>query len=167
MGIVLGSIIIASGALYYFSGDLTAQASKIIAEKQSVSQQNDELSNLALLKKNQRLANAYGVAINQLLPDQYGIVNFQPWLTTIAKKYNVTVTSAFQGDGTPTSAPTPSAPGTILFSISIQGPIGSTVNFLHDIELNESGYLFTLSTFDYTSDSSGEKINAQGTLFFK
>ncbi len=165
--IILGSIIIASGAFYYFSNDLTAQMTKIVSERQAVSGQNNALDSLAALKSQEPTAAAYTAAMKQLLPDQYGIVNFSAWLTTIAAKYGVSVSFAFTGNGTPSAQSTASTPGTIDFSLSISGPVDKANQYLKDIESQSPGFLFTLHSFDYTTDSSGEKLNAQGTLFFK
>lgn len=165
--IILGSIIVASVVLYYFSNDIAFQASKIASERKAVNGQNSALGSLASLKSDAPKADAYAVAINQLLPDQYGIVNFSSWLDAIAKKYNVTVTLSLSGSGVPSAQPTPSSPGTVDFSFTASGSTGNVTQFLKDAEMESSGFLFNLGSFDYTTEASSEKVNAQGTLFFK
>ena len=166
-GVILGSFIAASGALYYYSNDLTAQANKITIEQSSLAGETTALGSLASLKNDAPKADTYTAAIDQFSKDQYGIVDFNTWLGTVGKKDGVTVSSAFAGGGTPTSLPTPSTPGVINFSLSINGPAGTTKQFLSDIETNLVGFPLTITSFDYTSDPSGEKVNAQGTLFFR
>lgn len=165
--IILGSIIIASGAFYYFSNDLATQTDKIVTERQAVSGKNNALDSLAALKNDEPKAEGYAAAMSNLMPDQYGIVNFKQWLNTIAKKYGIDVSFAFTGNGTPSTQSTPSTPGTIDFSLTLTGSVASTTQYLNDIESQSPGFLFTLKSFDYTTDSSGAKMNAQGTLFFK
>jgi hypothetical protein len=167
LGIILGSIIIASAAFYYFSGDLATQANKITLERQSVSGENNALDSLALLKGDESKAEVYTAQMNQLLPDQYGIVNFNSWLVKTGASYGVSVSSAFVGSGNPSAQATAATPGTINFSLSVQGPAGSTTKFIAYLESGSTGYLLTLTSFDYTSDTSGEKVNAQGILFFR
>lgn len=167
LSIILGSIIIASGAFYYFSNDLTFQTNKIITERQAVNGQNNALNSLASLKSQQPAAEGYGAAMSKLLPDQYGIVNFNGWLTTIAAQYGINVSFAFTGSGTPSAQATASTPGTIDFSLTMTGPVDKINLYLKDIESQSSGFLFSLHSFDYTTDPTGAKINSQGTLFFK
>jgi hypothetical protein len=167
LGIIVGSIIIASLAFYYFSNDLSLQVNKIIADRQAVSGQNYDLNSLALLKSDEPEAEVYTAQMNQLLPDQYGIVNFNSWLTKTASTYGVMVSSAFSGSGNPTTQPTLSSAGTIGFSLSVQGPVGSIAPFLKYIESDSTGFLLTLTSFDYTNDLGEEKVNAQGILFFR
>jgi hypothetical protein len=96
------------------------------------------------------------------------LIGFTPWLDQVAKKYSVTVSTSLQGNPTLSNG---TAPGSINFSLSAQGPTGGVVNFLNDIESQSSGFLLTITSLDYTNDLSGgvsaEKINAQGTLFFR
>lgn len=132
-----------------------------------VNGQNSTLNDLASLKDAAPKAQAYSTVMDQLLPDQYGIVNFGSWLSTIALKYGVTVSSAFSNGGVPSLQSTASTPGSIDFSLTINGTATNTTQFLNDAESHSSGFLFTLNSFDYTNDPSGAKISAQGTLFFR
>jgi hypothetical protein len=166
LGVIILSIIIASVALYYFSNDLAAQASKVITDRQAVSAQSDQLGSLAQLESDAPKAAGYVIAMNQLMPDQYGLVGFGPWLNQVAKKYAVTVSYAFQGQPALSNGATP---GSIDFSLTAQGSSGSVVSFLNNIESQSPGFILTFSSFDYTNDSSAgpaaETVKAQGTLF--
>jgi hypothetical protein len=163
-GLILGSLAVASVALYFLSNDLGVQANKVISNKESLSGQDNAVEELALLKSQLPQAASYTAAIENLLPDQYGLINFGPWLNAVAARYNVVVTYAFLNNPTPATV---STPGTTGFSISVQGSQGSIEEFLKDIESQSAGFLFTLSSFDFTADSIGESLNAQGTLFFQ
>jgi hypothetical protein len=167
LGIIIGSIILASAAFYYFSSNLSVQANKITLVRQAASNNNNALNSLALLKGDESKAEIYTAEMNQLLPDQYGIVNFNSWLVKAGASYGVSVSSAFVGSGNPSVQATASTPGTINFSLSVQGPVGDTTKFIMYLESESTGYLLTLTSFDYTSDVSGEKVNAQGILFFR
>jgi hypothetical protein len=162
--IIFVSIIAATGAIYYFSGDLAFQSGTVISDSQTVADQNNALSNFALLKGEASAAESYEAAISQLLPDQYGVITFSTWLASIAKKYGSTISSNMTGAAV---APVGSQPGTIAFSFTLQGPNGSAAAFLKDIEKQEAGFLFEINTFNFTNTNSGEELDAQGTLFFR
>jgi hypothetical protein len=163
-GLILGSIAVAAVAVYFLSNDLNVQANKVISNKESLSGQNNSVEELALLKSQLPQAASYTAAMENLLPDQYGLINFGPWLNAIAARYNVVATYAFLNNPTLASV---SAPGTMGFSLSVQGPQGSVDKFLKDIESQSAGFLLTLSSFDFTANSTGESLNAQGILFFQ
>jgi hypothetical protein len=167
-GVIFLSIAIASGTLYYFSNDLTAQTSKVVTDKALATEQQNAVGNLALLKAAEPQAKVYSAAIKQLLPDQYGVVGFGPWLDKVAQKYSVTDKFLFQG--TPVQ-PTASSPGTYGFTLDVQGSPNNIELFLKDIESQSVGFLLNIVSFDLTnnqsSDNTGGHFSAQGVVFFR
>jgi hypothetical protein len=162
-GIILLSVIIATVAYFYFSGDLAAQAKQIVSDRNASQQQDDALSSLAGLKADSATAEHYNVAMNQLLPGQYGLAGFNGWLSAIGKNYNLTVDTTFQGTAIPAAAPTP---GSIMFILEAKGPEGSMAPFLKSVASTTPGYIVSFSSLNFTNDGTQESLTAQGTLYF-
>jgi hypothetical protein len=165
LGIIFGSIIVASITIYIFSGNITSAANKIILQRTLVEQQTDALANLAKLKADAPQAERYQVAINQLLPKQYGLVGFREWLDQRSRVHSVSANFSFQGDPTLAGDTTPGSAG---FTLSVQASsISTLVSFLKDLESQAPGFLLALNTFDLTNDGSNVGLNGRGALFFQ
>lgn len=163
-GIILGSIIIASVALYFLSGDINTQAAAILDQKTADQNQTEAVANLANLKSAAPAAAQYEVAMDRLLPDQFGLVGFSQWLNQVGGQYGVTATFTFQGNP---GAPTPGTLGTAAFSLTAQGPtIQDLTAFLHNIESQAPGFLLSISSFNLTGGVN-PSLTAQGILFFQ
>lgn len=163
-GIIFGTIIVASAAVYYYAGEVHDEAGKIVVDRTLIAQQEAALSNLAALKQDAPKAAQYEAAINQLVPDQYTLITFSKWLTTIAQKYNVTAGSSFGGNP---SNPGAGTPGVESFSLQAQGNQNDMVKFLQDIETESAGFLLSIDGFDFTTDGANSRITANGRLFFQ
>jgi hypothetical protein len=163
-GIVFGSIVIASVALYFLSGDLNAQAAAIFAQKTSDQSQTQAVANLATLKSTAPAAARYEAAMERLLPDQFGLVGFGQWLDQVGSQYGVTATFSFQGNP---STPAPGTLGSAPFSLTAQGSsIQGLTAFLENIESQAPGFLLSISSFDLTGGAN-PSLTAQGVLFFR
>lgn len=163
-GIIVASIAVAAGVLYYLSGDLSSQAATIALDRGEVQEKTDAVANLVSLESAAPQAAAYQAAMDQVLPDQYGLVTFTQWLSALGAKYGVTTDAVFQGSVVP---PAGTTPGTAQFSFSAQGAPTDLTGFLDGMNERASGFLVSLSSFDVTNDGTNESMTGQGTLFFR
>ena len=164
LGIILASIAIAAGALYFFSGMLSSQADVIASDRVTVQSKTSAVADLARLEADASQATRYQAAIDQLLPDQYGLVTFTQWLAQLGAKYGVSTNAVFQGSIVPSSETTA---GTAQFSFSAAGSPENIVAFLDGMNVKSSRFLISLTSFDVANDETNEKVTGQGILFFR
>lgn len=163
-GIIVASIVITVGAVYYFLGDMNKKVATIVGDRAAVQAQTNDVADLAVLEDGATQAEQYQTAMNQLLPDQYGLVTFGQWFSREGGEYNVTANASLQGamvqPGTGTA-------GVAQFTFSAEGPLSDLTTFLNVAEAKASGFLLSFSSFDVSSDGANYKITGQGVLFFQ
>jgi len=163
-GIILASVVILAAAIYYCIGDLSAQAGMIVDDRAALQNRTDAVADLARLKAGAPPAAQYQSAIDQLLPDQYGLVTFGSWLARVGNQYSVTTNATFQDSFVP---PQGTSAGTAGFSFDAEGSPSNLIAFLDEIDTKSSGFLLTITSFDFTSDGTNAKVTGQGTIFFQ
>jgi hypothetical protein len=161
-GLIFGAVAVASAAIYFLSNDLTAQAEKIIADKNLIARQAAFVGVLASLKSDAPVAIQYTAAINKLLPVHDELIGFPQWLVNLGQTHNVSIASAFQGGDVP---PTDEAPGTDGFSMGVTGNSTDIIAFLSDIESQAPAFLLSLDSFDFANTGSAYRLSTQGKLF--
>lgn len=164
VGIIIASIVIAAGVLFFLSGDLSSQAAAIAADRAVIQEKTNAVADLARLEADAPQAAQYQKEIDQLLPTQYGLVDFTQWLSQLGAKYSVTTDAAFQGSVVPPAGVTP---GMAQFSFSAEGSPTDLIAFLGGMNATSSGYLISLGSFNVTNSENNEKIAGQGTVFFQ
>jgi hypothetical protein len=162
--IIVASVVAATVALYFVSGDIAAQVDKIQADRALIDQDTGALDVVSDLKEQLPQAVAYQNAIDQLLPTQDGLIGLGDWLNTIASAHQVTATVSFTGNLVP---PTLAVPGESAFSLTVDGPLDDVVAFLSDIETKSSGFLLQISSFDVVDNNGSYQLTAQGNVFFR
>ncbi|HEY5220983.1 MAG TPA: hypothetical protein VIJ29_02440 [Candidatus Paceibacterota bacterium] len=161
-GVILGSIAIAVGVLVFLAGEISAQASMITTDRQTIQEKTDAVSTLAQLEAAVPQAAQYQEAITQIIPDQFSLVTFPQWLSTLGARYNVTTDAVLQGSASPATAATA---GTAQFSFTADGSPSNLTAFLNSMNATAPGFLLTVSSFDVVSDGANQKITGQGILF--
>lgn len=161
-GVILASLALATAAIYYFSGDLAAQADRIIADKALISRQAAVVDILARLKREAPVAAAYLALIDKVLPTHDNLIGLPQWLDELGRAHGVTVIFAFQGNNVPMTA---SAPGADGFVMTVTGAPAEVASFLTDLELNSRGYLLSLDAFSFAGTGVDYKLSAQGRVF--
>ena len=165
--IIFGAIVLASVALYYVSGNLSASADKIVANRTLINQETTGVATLAQLKQDAATAATYQSAMEQLLPTQDGLINFSGWLQKIGNGDQVAVNTTFNPN-----AISPNPPGSVSvaqtmgFSIQAQGSVSALAAFLKDIQ-SKPGFFVHINSFDMVSNSGSETLSAQGIVFFR
>ena len=162
LGIVLGSVVLATIALYFLSGQMDAEAQKIVTDQAIVGRQVALLGILAELKRDAPIAAQYSQAMDKLLPKHDDLIGLSPWLNGIAATHGVTITFSFTGASSP---PNGSMPGSDVFSLSANGNLANLTAFLEDAETKAAGYLLTIDTFDLSGSENGYQLSMQGKAF--
>jgi hypothetical protein len=165
LGIIIFSVALAAGAMYYFSSDITKQVNAIITNKSRVARQAEATSILAALKHDAPRAEQYSAAVKKLLPPHDDLLRFRDeWVKSVGRSHKVTATVTLRGDDVPASA---SAPGSDGFSMSIDGAAGDIAAFLEDIEASTSDFLLSIDSLDVRKSDSGYSVTANGRVFSK
>lgn len=161
--IIVVSVVAATVALYLISGDIAAQVKTIQADRASISQDTGALTLVSDLKKQESQVDGYQAAIDQLLPTQDGLIGFSSWIGTIANANQVTATVSFSGNPLP---PVTGLQGSSGFSLEVDGSLANIVAFLKDVETSP-GFLLQISSYDLVASGSGDRLTAQGVVFFR
>ena len=160
-GIIIASIIIAGGALYFFSGDLSANAAAIVSARGALNEQDAAVANLAGLKQQAAQAAQYQAAMDQLVPDQYGLVTFTQWFAAQGTQYNVSASAEFQGEPISSDGTTP---GSAPFTFTVSGSIANLTSFLDAIGAKSSGFLVLITSYNITDPA--RDTASRGTELF-
>lgn len=163
-GVIVASIIIAVGVMYYFSGSLSKQAEAIVADRTAVQEQTSAVADLANLELGAAQAAQYQAAMTQLLPSQYELVGFAQWFAHEGAAYNVTANASLQGAPI---QPQGGTPGTASFTFSVDGPLSAVTAFMNFATTKSSGFLLSFNSFTISTDAAGYNVTGQGTLFFQ
>jgi hypothetical protein len=161
-GVIAGSMAIAFGAFQFFSDRLTSQSAAIMNDRSVVVDNTDLVSSLAALRAQAALAEQYQAAMERLIPDQYGLVTFEQWFSDVGKQDGVVADASLQGSITPAQG---SAPGSIQFAFTIDGPLNGVTGFLNDVNTTASGFIVSIGSFDVTANGASYHVAGQGTLF--
>jgi len=164
IGAIAGSIVVAVIALVYLSGDLDANASKLVSDRAAMQANTAALGRLAELEHDAPLAAAYQTAINSLLPTRTDLIDVPPAVATLASADGVTATLSFQGN--PAAAMAGSL-GTVPFSLDAQGSLDNVTSFLADLETKTTGFLLIVNSFDVTNGAAGAHLTGNGTIYFQ
>lgn len=162
IGIILAAIIAASGALYFFSNDLSGKTDKILSDKTMITERSAAVASLAQLKHDAPIAAAYTDAVNKLLPTHDDLIGFPNWIDGLAQAHNVGITVAFTGSNVPANG---NLPGTDSFSLTATGALADLAAFLEDIELHAQNFIATIDTFNVVSSGSSYSLSLQGKVF--
>ena len=160
--IIGGSIVAVSAALYFLSGDISAQVAKIVADKTMISQQTAAVGVLAGLKGDAAQAAPYAAAMGKLLPTQDQLIGFPQWVAGIGQAHSVSANVSFLGTSISATA---SAPGSDAFSLVANGSSANLVAFLQDLEINAPGFLVAIDSFDFLNNNGQYQLTAQGRVF--
>lgn len=163
-GMVFGVIAIGAAAISFFSGDIVSRSSAISADHALIVKQNNILVAFSQIKKDSAEATEYKTAMDKLLPTQNEIINFPQWLQNLAGTYNVTADFSFTANAVPAAS---STPGTIGFSLIVDGEGGKVVSFLKDLESEAPAFLLAFDSFTLTKNGANSRVVTGGKMFFR
>lgn len=161
-GIILIAVAVTFSVMYFVSGDLTSQATKIVADKNLLAQQAAVVGILAQLKSDAPQSEQYEAAMNQLVPAHEDLISFPTQLQTLGQADNVVVVVTFTGVNVPATA---SELGTDGFSLTATGAASDLDTFFKDLETQSSVYLLSVDSFDFANSDSGYTLSVQGKVF--
>jgi len=163
-GILFGVIVIAVVALYLFTGDIISRSNAILADRALIARQNASLAAFAEIKNDSAEAAKYKTVMDKLLPTQSEIINFQTWLQSFEAAYGVTTNFSFTANIVPS---TQTKPGTIGFSLTVQGSSSNVLSFLRDIESQAPDYLLSFDSINISQNGENTEAVASGNIFFR
>ena len=163
-GVILGTIIIGSAALYVLAGNLAALSLSIASHRTIMSSQVAAVETFADLKKNASIAANYQNAIDKLLTSQDGLIAFSQQIDSLGRADGVSTNFSFQGGVLPAVA---NSPGSVGFTLDVTGPAARVSTFMEDFESKSPILLSQLSTANLTGDGTTYTLSAQGNVFFK
>jgi len=161
-GAIVLSIIAASGALFYFAGDIDSQVEKISNDRLLAAESVAALGVLAQLEKDAPDAAKYAAAMDALVPTHDNLIGVPAWISTIAAKDRVTASLSFLGNNTPASV---SSPGTDGFSLVVDGALPDISTFIDDLESNSPQFLLSIGSVDLVSNGGSYRLTSQGMVF--
>jgi hypothetical protein len=158
------AIIIAFVAYSFISQDITAKTNKFISDRTLISKQNDALASFSKIKQEVTKITPYQSAMDKLLPSQNELINFPDWLQGTAATFNVVETFSFASGTVPAKDLTP---GSVNFSLAVDGMANDDISFLKYIESSAPGYLLSFTSFSLVNNPNDTKITLNGKIYFK
>ncbi len=167
VAIIFGSIIVASGVLFYMAGDIFTNVANITAARNLILQQTDAVATVAELDQNAAGAAPYQAAMDQLLPTQDGLIGFSGWMQKIGDADQVAVTTTFNPNSIPGDALVDSQDVSALgFSVQVQGSLAAIAAFMKDIQ-SQPGFFVRIDSFDVAGNGASDALVARGDVFFR
>jgi len=163
-GIISGAFIVAVAAFYFLAADISSRASVVSANRAQIAKQNNSLASFAEIKQDSDEASKYKAAMDKLLPAQDELINYPKWLQNVAATYNITADFSFTANTVPAAA---ASPGTVGFSLTVEGENNNLVSFLKNIESQAPGFLLSFDSFNLTKNGDDTKIVTGGNMFFR
>jgi hypothetical protein len=164
LGIIITSIVVALIVVYLFISDISSKTSQVLLYRSGIALESANLGNAAQLKKDAAQAALYQTAIQKLLPNQDGLINFPQMVDSIARSYNLNDQVSFTNDSI---APSPSAVGSIGFSIEVDGKASDCVAFLQNIELKSDQFVIRVDNFEFSGGDAKSRLVVGGKVFFQ
>ena len=163
-GMIVGSLIIAVVAFSFYTGDIASRSSAISAASALIAQQNNSLLAFAEIKQDAAEEIKYKTAMDKLLPMQSELINFPKWLQDVAATYSIAADFSFNANVTPA---TPTSPGAVGFSLTVDGGNSNIISFLKSIESQEPDFLLSFNSFDLSQNGDDTKVVVGGNMFFR
>jgi len=163
-GMLFAVIVVAVIALYFFTGDIVSKSDAILADRALVVKQNALLAAFAEIKNDSAEAAKYKAIMDNLLPTQNEIINFQTWLQGFEAAYGVTTNFSFTANIVPA---TQTKPGTIGFSLIVQGGNSNVISFLRDLESQAPDFLLSFDSISLSQNGENTEAVTSGNIFFR
>lgn len=164
VGIILSSILIFFVAIFFIKNNIENSVGTIATDENAIASQNAAISVFSNLKISVADARHYEAAMGKLLVSQDDLITFPSTLDGLGRKEGVITRFSFIGDPVPG---TPSAAGSLGFSLEVTGPVQGIIAFIKDIEVTSPVLLLQLDGFDLSQNGSNYTFTTRGTLFFK
>jgi len=160
ISIAAGIILVLAIILAVFLAILNSRVNAISELREKIFSRASGIEVLGLLRSQAEQAASYGNKLNKALPDRSEAFEFTRNISDIASSRKVEAVVNIGGE----TPGTESEPGRIGFSMNAKGQIGDILSFIED--LNKSGYIVNLSSFELIGSSATE-LRTSGLLFIK
>jgi hypothetical protein len=158
------AIIIAFVAYSFISQDIATKTNKLISDEALISKQNNALASFSKIKEEITQITPYQSVMDKLLPSQNELINFPDWLQSAAGTFNIAETFSFASGTVPAKDLTP---GSVNFSLVVDGMANDDLSFLKYIESSAPGYLLTFTSYSLVNNTNDTKITLNGKIYFK
>lgn len=163
-GIIIGGLIVAGAASFFLSRDVAMQAGNAAEARELIRQRAATLGALADLKKGAPQAAVYRTALDKILVSEDQLLDFPRWLDGLARGRGVSLNFSFaEGQIQPEGQ----VPGSVGFSVDINGRLDSITGFLNDIELGPPRFLLGLEDFKLSGEGNGYSLKIKGRIYFR
>lgn len=162
--VILGSFILASGAIFWLKRDIEDRSGKIVGKRGLIVQQAGLTETIASLRANQAVAEAYRESLERLIPTKDDLFDFSKWLQSLAKNYGVGATFNFSGLEV---MPTGEALGYVKFTLGVSGALQEISVFLRDLENRTDQFLTKFDSFSVKEVSGNYHVTVEGKVFFR
>jgi len=155
----------AFGFIFHLVGNkLAAEATAITNARALISHSTGASERLAILKKDQPIAEGYQRIITLLLPPQENLLDLPRDIESIGRLHQVAALLTFSATDDPSTNPNA---GTLGFSITANGSGVNLINFLKQLEVSHTKYTIGIDSMDITgSDPAAQQLLATGRVFF-
>ena len=163
--IIAASVIFFGAALFWFSRNIAADASKIQEIKSLLQTRARSIELLAELKQTAPEVAKYKQQMDSLLPTQNEqFVDFRHRFDAVSRAHNVTAHYSFES---PTVPATDTAAGYNGFTLDASGSYDDIKGFFEEIEITSGRFLISLDSFTVTQGSGGYQVIAHGKAYFR
>lgn len=152
----LGILIIFGGALIFLGGDIKNTATKINSTKEDLDIKLMQLSDLARLREDVKLANARLPILQDVLPNKDELLSFPNRLNNIAGQNEVDINFEFGNE----------QENNIDFNLIIEGDYGAISKFIEEIELTMPFINFSNLDLVQIGTSDTYRSTLKGIIFF-
>lgn len=154
VGITLGVLGVIATAIFFVGKDIRATTDQVLATRREVQSTIRQLSDLARLREEARIAEPRREVLEDALPRRDELFSFPDEIQALAAENDVSVSFAFGAEEA----------GSIGFSVNAFGPYGAVTRFINALE---EEYLFiNLSSFDIIASGNAYQGSVTGSIFF-
>ena len=164
LAVIFGSLLLASGALYWLSGDIGERTSRIIDKRGLINQQSGLADTIAILKTGKTEADKYSLVLNRLVPGKDDLFTFSKWIDNFSKNYGIGINFAFAGGET---EPTSESLGFAPFTLSLSGPLDRIESFLRDLESRADSFLVGFDSYSVRANDDSYNVSVAGKVYYK
>lgn len=164
-GIIAACVLALGFGIYWFSGDLGAQALTVSAlrERRQILTKGAEL--FAVLKNSEPQVDIYQQKLDSLLPPQVGVFELPNLINGLSRIHRVNQTFSFTGDETITQA---GAPGFVPFKVTAEGSYENLLAFFKGVETVQAQLLIVIDDLEFSRvDQQTSRLIFTARVFFR
>ena len=164
LAVIFGSLLLATGALFWLSRDINDRVGKIIDKRGLITQQTGLADTIATLKTGKAEADRYLSALGSLVPQKDDLFTFPKWVDGFSKNYGIGMNFAFSGGET---EPSEDTLGFAPFTLTLSGPLNRIQVFLTDLESRANQFLVGIDSYSVRPSGEEYSVSVAGKVYYK